>query len=565
MTILTLFAFLAGIVTILSPCILPLLPIILSGTIGGGHKRPLGIIAGFVASFTFFTLFLASLVQAIGISADTLRLVSVVVIALFGVALITPFVQKFSEILFSKLSNVVPKQKTSQGFLGGVLIGVSLGLVWTPCVGPIIASVITLAATSSVTLNSVLITFAYSLGTAIPMLLIMQGGRASLQKFPWLLRNTSTIQKLFGVLMLLTAIGIFFGVDRRFQSYILEVFPGYGAGLTQFEDQEFIRQRLDTVSEESALPLKGQNIKAPALIEGGEWVNSEPLVLKDLQGRVVLIDFWTYTCINCIRTLPYLKSWHEKYKDDGLVIIGVHTPEFEFEKNPDNLKAAINDYELSYPIMQDNDYSTWKAYRNRYWPAKYLIDKDGYIRYTHFGEGAYDETEKVIQMLLSETGSAINEDINNPEYEVNTATPELYLGYKRLHSFSSPEDVVTGNFSDYSLPTFFPPNTFSFIGHVNITEEYSAPQKATRLVLKFDAKEVFMVAATDSEGVGEIKVTLDGNEISTENSGEDLENGILKIQEKRLYDIVDLDTRDSHTLELEFNTSNIQVFTFTFG
>ncbi len=384
MLILAFFAFIAGFVTILSPCILPILPIVLSTGLTGGHKRPLGVVAGFVLSFSLFTLFLSTLVQATGISADSLRALSVVIIIFFGLTLLLPQFQVMMEKLFSKLSShISPKASQGSGFFGGFLLGLSLGLIWTPCVGPIIASVITLAATSSVTASAAIITFAYSLGTAIPMFAITYGGRKLLLKVPWLLKNTAKVQKVFGILMMLVAVGIFFNIDRKFQAWVLETFPQYGVGLTSFEDNDLVKEKLEDM--EDAPPLK-EDIdsmvypQAPEIMPGA-WLNSEPLTLSSLRGKVVLIDFWTYTCINCIRTFPYLKNWYDKYKDEGFVLIGVHTPEFEFEKDIDNLRDALTDYDLKYPVVQDNDYKTWRAYQNRYWPAHYLIDKNGLIRY----------------------------------------------------------------------------------------------------------------------------------------------------------------------------------------
>ena len=232
MLLLMLFAFIAGVVTILSPCILPILPIVLSGSLAGGRKRPFGVVAGFIGSFTFFTLALTAIVKATGLSSDALRTVAVVVIFLFGLSLIIPQTQLFLEKLFTKLSGITPKNENRDGFFGGVLVGLSLGLIWAPCVGPILASVITLAVTSQVNFASVFITFAYALGSGLPMLAITLGGRQLLQRVPWLLNNTAKIQQVFGVLMMVVALGIYFNIDRQFQAYVLQKFPQYGAGLT---------------------------------------------------------------------------------------------------------------------------------------------------------------------------------------------------------------------------------------------------------------------------------------------------------------------------------------------
>lgn len=231
--------------TVLSPCILPILPIILSGSVSGGENKPWGIVIGFVASFTFFTLFLSIIVNLTGVSPDTLRTLSVVVLALFGVALISSWLQAKVEIMFSRFASKIPNQSQRQGFGGGFIIGLSLGLLWTPCVGPILASVISLALTGSVTGSAAIITLAYALGTSLPMLLIMYGGRELFSRVAWLKRNTRNIQIAFGVLMIITALAVFMNWDRRFQAYVLEKFPNYGTNLTDFEDNEAVQKQLD--------------------------------------------------------------------------------------------------------------------------------------------------------------------------------------------------------------------------------------------------------------------------------------------------------------------------------
>ena len=491
MILLIIFAFLAGIITVLSPCILPILPIILTSSIGGvetGKRRPIGVVTGFILSFTFFTLFLSTIVRLSGIPAETLRFISVFVVAGFGLSLLIPQFQVFFEHLFSKLTGFVPNSKGKTGFSGGLLIGLSVGLLWTPCVGPILASVISLALTGTVTFDAFLITLSYSLGTAIPMFLIMMGGQNALRRVPWLLSNLGHIQKLFGVLMIVTAVGIFFNIDRKFQTFILDTFPQYGTGLTILEDNDVIRNALDETSGVEKMMTPGNNLnsglllpkgrKAAEIIAGGNWYNSDGLTLAELKGKVVLIDFWTYSCINCQRTLPYLREWHQKYNDKGLVIIGVHSPEFEFEKNGKNVADAISDFQLSYPVVQDNDFLTWRAYNNRYWPAKYFIDKNGDIRYQHFGEGKYDESEKVIQELLKEAGSTdISQTIQNPTYEIDAKTRELYLGYERIEYLFSTETISKDSKRTYSKPAILGNNQFAFEGDWTIKKNFANREK----------------------------------------------------------------------------------------
>lgn len=563
MLFLILFAFLAGFVTVLSPCILPVLPIVLSGSLTAGHRRPLGIVTGFIISFSLFTLFLTAIVKATGVSADLLRNLSVLIVLFFGLSLLLPNFQVLMEKVFTKLSGLVTRNSTqATGFWSGIVLGTSLGLVWTPCVGPIIASVITLAATSSINGSAILITFAYALGTSIPMFAITYGGRKLLLKVPWLLKNTARIQKGFGIIMILVAVGIFFNLDRQFQTFILEKFPQYGSGLTKIEDNNLVRDSLKNMLGKS-MPVSDNGPAAPDFIAGGKWFNTTPLTIAGLRGKVVLIDFWTYTCINCIRTLPYIKSWNEKYKDKGLVIVGVHTPEFEFEKNSENVGKALKDFDIKYPVMQDNSYATWNAYGNQYWPAHYLIDKNGSIRDTHFGEGGYDETEAMIQKLLKETGATVNEKIQNATYSVDSMSPETYLGYSRLGKFASPEDPVHDKAAYYSVPTEVPLNTFAFGGNWNIGEQTALPSRGSIMEYHFMAKNVYLVINTKSKS--QIKVSLDGKAVDTTAQGKDVKQGMVIVDSNRLYNLIKLKKAEDHVLKLEFLDDNASIFAFTFG
>jgi len=574
MILLILFAFLAGIITVLSPCILPVLPIVLSSTIGEktDKKRPLGVITGFVLSFTFFTLFLSSIVSASGIPADSLRFISVLVILMLGMGLLLPAVQELLEKMFVRLSHLVPLTQNKSGFGGGIVIGMSLGLLWTPCVGPILASVISLAITGSVSLTTLMITAAYASGTAIPMLMIMVSGQKLLHKIPWLTSRLNTIRKAFGVLMILTAMGIYFNIDRKFQTFILDKFPNYGTGLTQLEDIAPIQQQLEKLRdepleepEEMGKPMfevmqKGP--KAPELIQDGEWFNSEPLTLSELEGKVVVIDFWTYSCINCQRTLPYLKNWWERYKDKGLVIIGIHSPEFVFEKDAKNVAKAIQDFGILYPVMQDNEFRTWRAYENRYWPAKYFIDKEGSIRYTHFGEGAYDESERVIQTLLAESGAAdLPQEQDNPDYTIYSRTPEIYLGYERMEYLAG-DKVIRDKATNYHFPDKLADNYFSLNGRWMIAPEYALAESGSQLQLNFEAKEVFLVMRPKAEIPGKVKVSLDGKSLYL---GRDVVNGVVEVTEDTLYKLINLAEPGRHLLQLDFLDDQVEIYAFTFG
>lgn len=585
MVLLMLFAFIAGVVTVLSPCILPVLPIVLSSSVDNSKQRPIGVIIGFVLSFTFFTLFLSTLVQATGVSADAVRLTSVVIIFLFGLSLLLPQVQAYMEKAFTFFTRFSPKTQRI-GLLGGVLVGFSLGLLWTPCVGPILAAIISLAITGTVTSQAFFITLAYATGTAIPMFAIMVGGRQLLNKVPWLLKNTANIQKGFGVVMMVTAIGIYFNLDRQFQTWVLTTFPNYGTGLTQFEDIEIVRDQLDELQPGSArLEPTGQPtfemtdatdgqlprlFQAPELQPSGEWFNSEPLTMGDLRGQVVLVDFWTYSCINCIRTLPYLRDWHDQYADQGLVILGVHSPEFEFEKRASNLEEAIADFELEYPIFQDNEFLTWRAYNNRYWPAKYLVDKNGVVRYTHFGEGEYLETENAIRQLLEEQPLSEAEqrpvEADTPDF-TKRQTPETYLGYDRARQYVQ-TNLVKDQVNQLTFNQELPDDAVGLNGSWYLHPEHiEAQADGAELGLHFLGQKVFLVMEL-APGVDQanVKVMLNGQALPAEYQTEDSnEVGVITVTEARKYDILDLGADyGRNILSLEFD-QGVRAFAFTFG
>lgn len=567
--LLILFAFIAGIVTVLSPCILPLLPIILSSSqTHGGKRRPVGIVLGFIASFTFFTLFLSSIVRLTGIPSTLFRNVSIIILLIFGISMVVEAFQTKVERLFQVFISKTPNTSQQTGFFGGIVIGLSLGLLWTPCVGPILASIISLALSGTVTAHSIVITLAYATGTAIPMFGIILAGSTALERISFLKRNTITIRKGFGIIMILVAIAIFFNVDRKIQTLFINAFPSYGTNLTKIEDVSLIRKELENMGTQSNTNIIGKpmdqpmGIPAPEFIPTGSWFNSDPFSLTDLRGKVVLVDFWTYSCINCRRTLPYLQKWWEKYKDRGFVLVGVHSPEFEFEKDRANVQGAINEFGLTYPIFQDNDFKTWRSYSNRYWPAKYLVDKNGFIRYTHFGEGKYDETEAFIQNLLEEAGAEADmENISNSTYSIEAKTPETYLGSNRIERFASKENIIPEKPTTYTLPEFLDKHNFAFGGVWSVFPEYALAGKEARIHINFDAKQVFLVARPRNEKAI-MRVYVDGE---IQYAGADVENGEVIVTKDELYELVHLETPGQHILSIEFPDGEIEVYAFTFG
>jgi len=589
MILLLFFAFISGVVTILSPCILPVLPIVLSGSVGG-KRRPFGVVVGFIASFSIFTLALSALIQAFNINPNTLRIVAVIIILGFGLILVIPKLQQKFELLASRFLSR-KKQKTSgTGFSGGLLLGTSLGLVWTPCVGPIMASVISLAITQNVDSASVFIILAYSLGTAIPMLGIMFGGRKLITKFPSLSNNSGKIQRIFGIFMIIVGLSIATGLDRQFQTAVLQAFPNWGTGITSFESSDTVMDALDTLEadetdgmmmmsgEEPSLdwsnpPQSGKlgNFgMAPELVTTGEWFNIDQLdlidgtkkiTMEDLKGKVVLLDFWTYSCVNCVRTMPYLASWYETYKDDGLVIIGVHTPEFAFERDPKNVQKAMEELGVTWPVVLDNYFMQWSAYNNHYWPAHYFIDVEGQIRYFHFGEGKYDDSEKAIRNLLAEAKllkAKKTADLEVPKIE--SQTPETYLGYGRTKGFVSPESIGHNEEKLYSSSKKIQNAQWALDGTWNFKSEYITPSENGSLNLGFYAKNVFLVIEPEEDGAF-IEVLVDGKLVE---DTLDVKNGMLYPKESRLYQLVALEEAGEHTLRLNVK-GRLRLFAFTFG
>lgn len=576
MVLLFLFAFISGIATILSPCIWPILPIVLSSASQKGHKRPLGVTLGIILSFAIFTLSISYLIKIFNFNPNSLRIFAVIIIAFLGITMFVPKINYYLEILISRLTSKFGGnlQNTKSGFTPGFITGFALGAVWSPCAGPILAAVATLAATSQIGISSILITIAYVIGVGIPLLVIGYGGQQLITKTRGISKYTGKIQQAFGIVMILTAIAIYYNLDQILQVKLLEKFPQLDASVTLIEDNKTVQTQLDELTGTQTLKeSKGSDLTnygaAPEFTGIVNWLNTngEPLTMAELKGKVVLIDFWTYTCINCVRTLPYITSWYDKYEDDNFVVIGVHTPEFAFEKETANVQNAINRHNTNYPVAQDNNYETWRAYNNRYWPAKYLIDSNGDIRYVHFGEGAYKETEEAIRKLIEESGTSID-DNELTDLEDNTprirTTPELYLGYQRMEYYFPTAKAKLG-VNTYEHPEQRPVNSFSLGGTWEIENEYSKAVEDASLELRFRANKVFLVLKP-GEASGNVRVLLDGNVVNSENAGSDVEEGIVNVTQDELYSLIDLGDEEikEHLLRLEFE-NGIEVYAFTFG
>jgi len=575
--LLVLFALVAGAGTALSPCVLPILPAVLSAGMTGGSRRPLGVVAGLALSFTFATVALVYVIEALGLPNDIARTLAIVTLIAFGLLLL---VRPLADRVEAWISRVVPgpARASGDGFASGILVGASLGFVYAPCAGPILAGVITVSAAQSFTFGRLAVALAYSLGSAAVLYALILGGRRVTRRLD---AYRGGIQAAMGVVMLTVAFVMIADLDVKFENSIARHLP------SALVDPASRIERSASVSSE----LSGLRGGGPAAKEGGtaeaaagkrlpvlftapdftgtqEWFNTpggSPLSLADLRGQVVLVDFWTYTCINCIRTLPYIEAWYRSYHRDGFTVVGVHTPEFPFEKEASNVQRAIGDYGLTYPVVQDNDSATWTAYNNQYWPADYLIDATGRVRLVHFGEGSYSETEQAIRSLLAETGHGelgahAHAHVQRPDRH---ATPESYLGAARAERFAN-GPILPGLQRFGQVPAAqLAPDQLAYGGQWRIAGDAATAGRDASLELNFDARRVFLVLGSPA-GARTMKVLLDGKPIPDSAAGPDVHNGIAPISDQRLYRLVDLPKLGHHVLTLR-PARGISGYAFTFG
>ena len=395
------FAFVAGVITAVSPCVLPVLPIVFAGGAGENRRRPFAIIAGLAVTFLVSILFAAWLLDALGLPKDLLRNVSIAMLFLLAATLIFPQFGVWIERPLSRLS-----RRPSGDLGGGFLLGCALGFVFVPCGGPAIGFVTISASTHEFGFKTIVVAVAYTLGLSVVLLAIAIGGRRASNA---LRVGVQRFRVAFGAILAASAFALIFNLDTKVQTWL----PNWtqflqnrteasASGRKAFERTTNVTERRPASAAavgSTSLPDYGP---APDFAAIDLWLNSKPLTMAGLRGKVVLVDFWTYSCINCLRTLPHVEAWDRLYRKDGLVIVGVHTPEFAFEHVPSNVRAAVKRLGIHYPVAIDNRYGTWTAYGNQYWPAKYLIDRNGHVRYAHFGEGNYDVTEENIRSLLGE-------------------------------------------------------------------------------------------------------------------------------------------------------------------
>jgi cytochrome c biogenesis protein CcdA/thiol-disulfide isomerase/thioredoxin len=547
--------FVAGLVTALSPCVLPVLPGILaasslsagsapafgadpgSGTLSAtalprvSRRRPYLIVAGLLTSFTLLTLLGATLLSVLGVPSGLLRGIALVTIIGVGLGLLVPGIGHQLEKVFYRFGNRAPARGGS-----AFVFGLTLGVVFVPCAGPVLAAITVLAASEGLTAGLVVLTLAFAAGLAIPLLLVARLGVGMGRR---LSDRMPTVRKVAGAVFVLTGLAMAFGLADAVQRAV----PGYVAAVQQrLEDSDSARRALDALRSdpqpaaadvapvglsfdqcaEDAAVLADCG-RAPELTGIVEWLNTPEEAALSLaglqaQGEVVLVDFWTYSCINCQRTLPYLTAWDAAYRDQGLTIIGVHSPEFAFERDVGNVAERAADFGVEYPIAIDNDFRTWRAYDQRYWPAHYLIDRSGTVRQVHYGEGAYAETEALIRELLAEQGAPVAAAASTPEPgAANQAqTPETYLGYGRARAYT--HSITRDEPAQYTSDPMFgrgAQDRVTLKGTWTALDERIDAGPDAGLILDFSAAKVFLVlggegTVTVMEGANTREITVSG-------------------------------------------------------
>ncbi|HEY7831310.1 MAG TPA: cytochrome c biogenesis protein DipZ [Solirubrobacteraceae bacterium] len=586
MVLLIAFAFVAGAATALSPCVLPVLPVALAAGVTGGRRRPLGVVTGLALSFTFATVTLVYLISALGLPDELLRTLSIIALIGFGITLLIP---ALGDRLEARLSRIGPRLgigtsggRTGDGFWSGMLVGGGLGFLYAPCAGPILAGVITVSASQSFTAGRLGVAFAYGIGSAVVLYTLMLGGRRVTSR---LARRSAGFQMSMGAIMVIIALLMLGNYDTRFETSIASSLPSFLVDPTKgLETSHAAAAQLTALRGHKArqaaglkeadaglkLPVLG---RAPALVGTQAWFNTpgeRPLSLAGLRGHVVLVDFWTYSCINCIRTLPYLNAWNAKYAGKGLTIIGVHTPEFPFEHSASNVAQAIQQNGIHYPVVQDNNYKTWDAYNNEYWPAEYLIDAHGNIRLADFGEGEYAAKERAIRSLLIEAGATgLGGATHTHAQGVSEAeiTPETYLGAEKAERFQNgPIPLGMHDFGSAApapAPPAPAPEHLRYSGLWRVTKPSATAVSGSRLQLSFYARRVFLVAGATA-GPRPLRVLLDGHPISAAAAGADVHSASASISFQRLYRLVELPHVEHHLLTLEF-APGVSGYSFTFG
>jgi len=584
---LVLLTFLGGALTILSPCILPVLPFVFARADQPFLKSGLPLLAGMAASFAGVAT-LAAVGGAWAVHVNQYgRIVALVVLFVVALTLLSarladylahPFVA-----LGNRLSQPPGESQSQRGPLRSLLLGVATGLLWAPCAGPILGLVLTGAAISGPNAHTSGLLLAYALGAASSLAVALLAGQRLFAALKRSLGAGVWIRRALGIAVLAAVAVIALGWDSS-------VLTRWSIARTDRLEQALVNKinlahappngrsaaaMAPVQTAVQALPVEGP---FPSLEGASSWLNSPPLTPEALRGKVVLIDFWTYSCINCLRSLPYVKSWYEKYKTQGLIVIGVHSPEFAFEKDLGNVRQAVAALGVTYPVALDNQYAIWQAFHNEYWPAHFFVDATGQIRGHHYGEGQYDESEQIIRRLLLEAGATdlpaagvgamSATGVQASADQAHIQSPETYIGYARAQHFSSPSGLVKDHPENYLAPVDLTLNQWTLTGTWSVSAEHATLTKAGgSVVFHFYARDLHLVLGPPANGHAvRFRVLLDGAAPGSDHGFDTDAQGYGTVHEQRLYQLI-RQSKDvgEHTFTIQFLDEGVQAFAFTFG
>jgi cytochrome c biogenesis protein CcdA/thiol-disulfide isomerase/thioredoxin len=573
-------AFAGGLLTIVSPCILPVLPFVFSRADQPFRRSGLPLLAGMACTFAAVAALATTAGTWIVRANQVGRGLALIVFAVLGLALLFPTIADLLSRPFVGVGRRLDRPGVRPAGAGGaILLGVSTGLLWVPCAGPILGLILTGAALEGPGVRSGLLLCAFAAGAATALAVALLAGQRVFVMLKRSLGAEVWIRRGLGAAVLLGVIGVASGMDTGVltrislattgeieQRLVARVRPSVGPPMTA------------RVEPPPQSPLKLENEGPfPSLSGAVSWLNTPPLTADGLRGRVVVIDFWTYSCINCLRAIPYVEAWAEKYRDSGLVVIGVHTPEFAFEKDLTNVKRAVQDLKLTYPVAVDSNYAIWRAFKNEYWPAHYFVDARGTVRYHHFGEGQYEESERVIRELLKEKNARLPdaEYVNLTPAGIQAApsqrdvkSPETYVGFQRQDNYVSPEAIRKNQAATYTAPVRPRVNQWGLAGAWNVRDEnamlVSAPGK---IIFRFHARDLHLVLGPGSSRTAvRFRVRVDGAP-PLEDRGVDVDaQGSGTVSGYRLYQLIrQRGPVEDRTFEIEFLDPGVQAFAFTFG
>jgi cytochrome c biogenesis protein CcdA/thiol-disulfide isomerase/thioredoxin len=567
---LVLLAYFGGVLTILSPCILPVLPFVFARSDQPFRKSGLPLLAGMCITFAVVAS-LATVGGGWAVRANQFgRIAALVLFALFGLTLLfSSLADRLSRPLVRLGNRLSSNSDSGASVLNSFLLGVGTGLLWAPCAGPILGLILTGAALQGASAHTALLLLSYAAGAATSLAVALLAGGRLFAAMKRGLGVEEWIRRALGVAVLAAVAAVAFGLDRGVLTRLSLASTGNLEQrlLDRFHPPKpiVLTQTID-VSDSAKPDLSGATA----------WINSQPLTFDLLHGKVVLVDFWTYSCINCLRTLPYIKAWNQKYKDSGLVIIGVHTPEFPFEKDEANVRKAVKDLGITYPVPMDNNYKIWRSFNNEYWPADYFIDATGAVRFHHFGEGAYDESEKQIRTLLEEANhaplpqTATKIAASGTEAAADSGdvqSPETYVGYARAANFTSPGGFNQDDAKNYSTPAALNLNQWALGGMWKDDDQFATSRAAgDSISYRFHARDLHLVLGPDEDKPVRFRVTLDGQAPGANHGVDTDADGYGVVTGDRLYQLIrQQGSIHDRTFRIEFLVPGVRAYSFTFG